>query len=110
MLRPTVEASLLAILDFESELCGNNYIFAEWRESFAYEFFICKRSVHFGGVEESNTPLEGCANQRNASLLFDGGTQAKAHAHAAKADGGYLKIASSKFALLHLHSFMCLCD
>src|SRR4051812_48616900 len=87
--RTAVEASLLAILDLESEFGGDDDIFSKRRESLADEFFVRVRSVHSGGVEERYAAFDGRSNHCYSLLLIDRRPKAEAYSHAAQADGGH---------------------
>ena len=71
-------------IDLEAELGGDHHLVAERSESFAHEFFVRERTVHFGGIEEGDAAFDGRTNQRDPFLLVDRGTVAKAHSHAAE--------------------------
>ena len=89
VLRPAVEAALLAGLriEIEAELGGDHHLSAERRQRFAHELLVGEWAVDFGGVEEGDAALDGRADQRDSCLLFDRRTVAKAQPHAAEADG-----------------------
>ena len=53
--RPAVEASTALArprIDVETELGGDHDLFAYGNEGFAHEFFICKWTISFGGIEQ----------------------------------------------------------
>ena len=86
---------------FPAELRRDHDFSAKRRERFAHKFFVQQRTVHFGGVEECDTPVHGTMKQRNHLLLVLGRSVGPTHSHAAKSDRRYFQIAFSKFALLH---------
>ena len=81
-------------IDIEAELGGDDDLAAEGREGLADEFFVVERAVDFGGVKESDAALDGGAEQSDGTPSFRERLVGKAHAHAAQAEGGDLKIAS----------------
>ena len=60
MLRPAVQASaaLAVWFDIEAELGGNHHSFTERSECFAHEFFVDKRAVDLGGIEECDAEFD----------------------------------------------------
>src|SRR5262245_13482103 len=62
VLWPTIQPhpSRLSVgLKFEPELGGDHHLLAEGSEGFAYELFVCERSVNFSGVEECDAAFDG---------------------------------------------------
>jgi hypothetical protein len=70
-------------------------------EGFAHQLFVRERAVRFGGIEECDAAFDGCPDHRDHVLLISGRTVAKAHPHAAEAEGGHFQIALSECSLLH---------
>src|SRR5260370_22211543 len=105
MLRSGRQGSLLPVLDLESELGGDYHVFAERTQCIANKFFVCKRAVHFCGIEERNAELHRLPKERNHLLFFFGRAITEAHPHAAAADSRDVQIAFSKFAFFHTSSF-----
>jgi hypothetical protein len=85
VVRLTVQASVLARcrIDIKPELGGYDHLRSEGSESFADELLAREGAIGFGGVEESDTALNGGPDQGNAGLLIDCWTVAKAQSHAA---------------------------
>ncbi len=79
---------------------------AEGSESFAHEFFVHERAVHFGGVEECDAAFHGGPEKSGHLLLVFGRTVGKAHSHAAEPDSRNFQVAISQVALLH-SSLLC---
>ena len=90
-----VEAALLAGVAVESEFGGDDHFVAEGSEGFADEFLVGEGAVDFGGVEEGDALFDGGADDGDHLLLVPGGAVAKAHAHAAEAEGGDFQITFS---------------
>lgn len=68
----TIQASLLAIrIELKRELSGDHHLITEWRDGFAKELLILKRSVPLGCVEECDATVKRRANQRDALLFVD---------------------------------------
>src|SRR6202035_5778565 len=88
VLWPAIQPGLFAgvRINFEAELGGDHDLFTEGSEGFADEFFVCERSVDFGGVEEGDAAFDGGSNQRDAFLLVDGGTETETQSHAAESE------------------------
>src|SRR5713101_7707244 len=55
VLRPAVQAALLAAVTIESELGGDDHLLAKRSEGLAHEFLVRERAIDLGGVEESDT-------------------------------------------------------
>src|SRR2546430_15688107 len=91
--------------DVESELGRDHHLLAERSEGFADKLFIQEWAVNLGGVEECDTALHGCPQQRGHLLLVFGRTVRKAHSHTAEPESRNFEAAASKFALLHCFSF-----
>src|SRR5205085_7998375 len=70
-------------------------------EGFADEFFVGERAVDFGGVEKGDATFDGGANERDAVLLGNCGTEAETEAHAAEPKGGDFEVTFAENALLH---------
>src|SRR3989441_6538859 len=85
----------------EAELGGDRHAPAEGNERLAQELFVRERAVDLGGVEECDAAFDRRADQRDHLLLVRRRTVAKAHSHAAEADGRDLEIALSQRSLLH---------
>ena len=88
-------------IEVEPELGGDHHLLAERGERFAHELLVRERAVDLGGVEERDAALDGRAEQGDHLLLVRRRAVAKAHAHAAEADGRDFQVALSEFALLH---------
>ena len=68
VLRPAVEAGLLAVLELEAELRRDDDLIANRPERFADELFVRERAVGFGRVEERDARVDGRADERDAVL------------------------------------------
>src|ERR1700730_527644 len=102
VLWPAIQADLLTFrTNFETEFGGYHYLLAERSKRFAHKFFVCKRAVHFGGIEKRYAEFYGFPKKRDHLLLVLGRAVAKAHSHTAQADGRHFQITLSKFPLLH---------
>src|SRR5271155_2197333 len=101
-----VEAGLFAGagINFEAELGGDYHPAAQGSERLAHQFLVSVGAIDLRGVEECDAQFDGLADQRDHILLVRGRTEAKAHAHAAEAEGGDFQVAVSQFALLHFFS------
>ena len=71
------------------------------RNRFTEEFFIRKRAISFGGIEERHAALIGRPDQSDGLLPLGRRAIAIAQAHATEADGGHFQTTSSQLALLH---------
>ena len=88
MLGSAIEPDLLTFgTKFESELRGDHYFFTDRSERLAHEFFVDEGAVHFSGIEERDTAVDGRPNQRDHLILVLRRTVAKAHSHTAQPDG-----------------------
>lgn len=87
-------------LRLESELGGDYDLLADRTKSLAHKFLVGERAVHFSSVEECDTEFNCFPNQRDHFLLVPGRAVAKAHSHAAEAEGGDFQVVS-EFAFLH---------
>src|SRR5208282_4289212 len=91
-------------LQLKAKLGGDRHFAAEGRKAFAEEFFVGVRTIDFGGVEESDTAIDGGVEEGDHFLLVLRRTVRKTHSHAAQAEGRDFQAAFSKFALLHCRS------
>src|SRR5208283_1057086 len=66
---------------------------------------IGEGAVDFGGIEEGDAALHGGADQGDHLAALMRRAVAEAHAHAAEAEGGDLKVAVAESALLHGGAF-----
>ena len=57
-------------IGLESELGGDDDVFAEGSESFADDFFVDVGAVDFGGVEEGDAALDGGADELDGFCTF----------------------------------------
>jgi len=87
-------------VDIEAELGGDHHLVAHRRQRLAHQFFIGERAIGFRRIEVGNAPLHRRADQRDHLLLVCRRAVARAHAHAAQAEGGDFK-ALSESACLH---------
>ena len=70
VLRAAVEATLLSrAIDFETELRCDDDLFRDRRERFADNHSIRVRAVHFRGVEERHTAIDGGSNELDGLVL-----------------------------------------
>jgi hypothetical protein len=99
-LRPAVHArSGLPIL--EAELGRNHDLVADGSQCLAHHFLVREGTIGFGGVEERHTALERVADQRDRTLLFQGGAIAEAQSHAAEPESRHFQVVATQLALLH---------
>ena len=92
MLRSAIQASLLSVLDLESELSGDYHLVTKWSQRFADQLFVRVRAIHFGRVKERDTAFDGCSDQRDPLLLVYGWAIAKTQPHAPESDGRHFQI------------------
>jgi hypothetical protein len=98
---PTIEADLLTFgTNLETEFGSYHHLAAKRSERFAHEFFIRKRTIHFSGIEESDTQFDGLPEQRDHLILVFRRTVAKAHSHTAQPDGRDFQV-FPEFPLFH---------
>ncbi len=96
MVRTAVKGSPLAVIvgiGLETELGGDDHVFAEGRECFADDLFIDVRAVDLGSVEEGDATLDGAANELNSLRFFRCRAKAEAQAHASETKCRYFKTA-----------------
>ncbi len=72
---------------FEPELSGDHHLLTNGRKSFAHEFFIGKRAIHFGGIEEGDAMFDRRSKKRDHLLRVREWRVRKAHSHAAESEG-----------------------
>jgi hypothetical protein len=78
-------------IDVPSKL-GANYHLAQVRsERLTDQFLVGVRTVDFGGVEESDTPVHGCPDQGDHLLPVGLVAVATGHGHTAQPDCGDLQ-------------------
>ncbi len=102
--RPAVEAgpARLAVgVGTEAELRGDHDLVPDRRERLAHEFFVGERTVHLGGVEERDPPIDRRAEERDHLRAVLRRAVREAHPHTAEAEGGDVQRALTKFAGLH---------
>jgi hypothetical protein len=105
VLRAAVEGVPFAAVvgvGFEAELGGDDDFSAEGGQGFADELLVDEWAVDLGSVEEGDALLDGGADDLDGFVLFRGGAEAEAEAHAAEADGGDFETVFSQGACLHL--------
>jgi hypothetical protein len=90
-----VEAALLTGVAVETELRRNYDFVTERGEGLADKFLVDKGAVDFSGVEERDALFDGRADDGDHLLFIPGGAIAKAHAHAAQAEGGDFQLTFS---------------
>ncbi len=88
-------------IEVEPEFGRDHDLAAEGLQRLADEVFIGERAIDLGGVEEGDALFDRRAHQRDHLLPVVRRPVGKAHAHAAKADGGDFEAVGSKFAFLH---------
>lgn len=99
--RTAVESALLACFELEPELRRDHDSIAEWGERFADELFVGERPIGFSGIEEGDAAFNRRSNQRDALLLLNRRSVAKAESHAAEPERRDFQAAVAKFAGLH---------
>ena len=100
--RQTLHPTRIEIrIEVKPEFGGYRHLIMEGSEGFAHKFFIQKRAVDLGGIEECYAAFYGCAEDRGHLLLIFWRAVGKAHSHATESDSRDFQIAVSKFALLH---------
>ena len=85
--QPAVKAALLAGIAVESELRRDHDFIAEGSESFTDEFLIGEGTINLSCIEEGDAFFHSRTDDGNHLLLFSSRAIAKAHAHAAEAEG-----------------------
>src|SRR4029077_12881041 len=85
-------------------LGGDRHLLSKGSERFTQEFFVCERTIGFGGVEKSDATFDGRPDQRNHFLLVACRTVARAHSHTAEPQSRDFQVAISKFAPTHYFS------
>ena len=101
----TYPSALARGIELEPELGSDHHFPTEGRKGFAYEFFVGKRAVDFGGVEERYAAFHRCPEQSDHLLLIGRRAVRRGCSHAAESNGRNFQIAFPKFALLHCFSF-----
>src|SRR6266568_7810020 len=81
---------------FVTELGADHHFLAQWSKRVAHEFFIDERAICFGGVEECDAPLHCLADQLDHRLTAGVNAAMVIHAHATKAECGYLHAAAAR--------------
>src|SRR5262249_42760688 len=102
VLRPAVKSALLTGpgIDIEAELGGDDDLLSHRSQGFTHQFLVREGTVGFRRVEESDTVLDGGADERNALSLIDGRTIAEAQSLASQAQGRDFQ-AATECAFLH---------
>src|SRR5438874_6157239 len=88
--------------EVESEFRGDDHLLAKRSEPFADKFFICKWTVNFSCIKESDAVFDRGMKKRNHLLFIFMGAVRKTHSHAAEPDRRNFQITFPKFALLHV--------
>ena len=88
----------------EAEFGSDDDLVAKGSEGFAHEFLVGERTVDFGGIEKCDAAFDGGSDKRDHLFFVGGRAVAKAHAHAAEAEGRNFKVAIAEFALVHCFS------
>ena len=92
---PAVEARLLAVLELEAELRGDDDLIANRSERLSDEFFVRERPVRFCGVEERHARVDRGAHDADAVLTTRRLPVAEADPHAPEAECRHLQSAGS---------------
>src|SRR5258708_39576213 len=96
-------------VELKAKLGRDRNLVAHWSESFADKLLVHERTIHLRGIEESNASVDSASQHCNHLLLRSSDRAVpRAGTHAAQPNGRDLKVASSKFALLHVFSFSAL--
>ena len=96
MVRTAVKGCPLAVIvriGLETELGGDDHVFAEGRKCFADDLFVDVRAVDLGSVEERDATLDRGADELNSLRFFCCGAKAEAQAHASETKCRYFKTA-----------------
>jgi hypothetical protein len=99
VLRKSVLSNFFSAVCFPAEFGGDHDIVAKRSESFADEFLVRERSVHWRGVKGRNAAFGRGTEERDDLLLVFRGPIGSAHSHAAEADGGNFQTAISQFGV-----------
>ena len=104
---------LLAVLDAEAELRGEDHLVAPPLERPAQQLLVGVGAVDLRRVEEGAAELDGAVDGGDGFRLVRGAVRL-AHAHAAKADGRDLKALLAEFSFFKTHIIIsfcfCACD
>ena len=96
VVRTAVQSSPLAVIvriGLETELGGDDHVFAEGSKCFADDLFIDVRAVDLGSVEERDAALDGGADELDSLRFFRCGAKTEAQAHASETKCRYFKTA-----------------
>ena len=87
-------------IDVEAEFRGDDDLVANRFQALAQLAFVDMRPIDFGGIEKSDAPVLGRAQQITRIRLAQRRAIGSAQAHAAKPDRGYLE-ALAQSTLVH---------
>src|SRR6476469_9077877 len=106
MLGTAVHAAVRARvrIEIEAELGRDHDPVAEGAKRLPDHFLVFERAVHFGGVEEGHSAIDGGADELDPVILRKLGRVTKADAHAAKSDGRDFEAAAAEFTRLHVRA------
>src|SRR6266581_6008823 len=96
---------LLAVLQLDTKLCGNDDAVTIGLQCFAHQFFVGKRSVHFGRIKKGNATVDSGFEKGNAFFFIDGIAVGVVQSHATESQSRNFKATLSKFAFFHFISF-----
>jgi hypothetical protein len=102
VLGTAVETHLLALIEFEPELGGDDHLVPDRRQRSADEFLIDEGAIDLGRIEEIDAHVHCRAKQRRHLLRILGRAIGKTHPHAAEPEGRDFQVAVSEFSFLHL--------
>jgi len=88
-------------VEIETKFGGNYDLVANRLQGFAKKILVGEGAVDLSSIEESDAPINGAANQLDHFVPILRGSVREAHAHAAKAERRYFKIAFAEFPLFH---------
>jgi hypothetical protein len=89
----------------EAELSCDHHLVTDRLQRLAHDLFVDAGPVGFGGVEEGDASIMGCADEPDRLAAIGRGAVALAQTHAAEADRRHFKIVVAKRALLHVVLF-----
>ena len=78
---------LFAVFNLNAEFGGNDHLSLKWCKSFTHQFFVGKRTVHFGSIKEADATIHSGANQGDHLLFIRSWTITIAHPHTPEPQG-----------------------
>jgi hypothetical protein len=100
VLRSAIQNAWLSNL--ESELGGDNDLFAQGRERLAHHLLVGEGAIDLCRVEERHTQLDRRPDERDRLLVIRCGSHTEVQSHAAKPECRDFQAAVSQYSLLHL--------